>query len=216
MSRSQQNTVRDWRKGYGVVDPTDKEVISYSLWSRKTFTSASTTSLTFFDASQSGMDGNLPLSGQLANGTAFLIEAIRFVPAVKPTEAATAATADGAADGALNDVFQIITTGSALLRVGDKEYGRWPLFMLPAAAGLYGGFGNVGTNAAGSASQFSFASNGVPDPRSSFTLPIPIVIPPQYTFSLQVVWEAAITTHAATGNPKVFAIFDGELMRPKQ
>lgn len=216
MSRSAENSVRDWRRGYGVVDPTDKEVISYSLWSRKTFTSANTVTLDFFDSAQSGMDGNLPLAGQLANGVAFLIQAVRIIPVIRPTETAAAAPADGSADGALNDMFQMISTGSGLLRVGDKEYGRWPLFMLPAAAGLYGGFGNVGTLTAPASSQLQFASNGVPDPRSAFVLPIPIVIPPQFTFRVNVAWEAAITTHAATGNPKIFCVLDGELMRPKQ
>ncbi len=209
-------TVTDWRRGYGVVDPTDKEVISYTLWARKAFVSATTLSLTFFDSATSGMDGNLPLSGQLANGTAFLVQAIRFVVAARPTETATAATADGASNGALNDVFNIISTGSGFFKVGDKEYGRWPLFMLPAAAGVYGGLGNIGTGAAGAASQFQFGANGVPDPRSAFVLPIPIVIPPQYTFSFTATWEAAITMDASSGNPKVFAILDGELMRPKQ
>lgn len=214
MARQQRATVRDWRRGYGVVDPTDKEVISYSLWERLVYTTAVTTSLQFFAAAQSGQNGNLSQPGQLANGTAFLIQAIRFVPLLRTTETAAAAPAAGTSDGALQDMFALISTGSAVLRVGDKEYGKWPLFMLPAAAGPYGNFGNVGTLTAPASSQFAFATNGVPDPRSSYTLPIPIVIPPQYTFRVLVDWSAAITLTAGTSD--MIMILDGELMRPKQ
>lgn len=217
MSRTTRATVRDWRRGYGVVDPTDKEVISFTLWDRQTFTSASTVNLPFFSTPQSGQNGNLSLAGQLANGTAFLIQAIRVCPLLRPSELASVATADGAAHGALNDMFNLIWTGSGVLKVGDKEYGKWLLAELPAGAGLTGSMGNVGTSAAGAAAEFQWANNGVPDPRSVYVLPIPIVIPPQYTFRFTIDWAAAITFSAGVGaTAPIVVMFDGELMRPKQ
>jgi hypothetical protein len=217
MSRTQKATVRDWRRGYGVVDPTDKEVISFSFWARLTFTSNSTTSLQFFATPQTGQNGNLALAGQLANGTAFLVQAIRVCPLIRTTEMATQVGADGAADGALQDMFSLIWTGSSVLKVGDKEYGKWLNAELPAGAGLYGQMGNVGTNAAASASQFQWANNGVPDPRSVYVLPIPIVIPPQYTFRLLMDWSAVVVLSTATGATcPIVVMLDGELMRPKQ
>jgi len=214
MSRTPKATVRDWRRGYGVVDPVDKEVISYSLWDRQSIVSGTTQALTFFGAPQTGQNGNLALAGQLANGTAFLIQAIRMCPLIRVTETAAAAPAAGPADGALQDMFTTVNTGSAVLRVGDKEYGKWPLFMLPAGGGPVGAMSNVGTLTAPASSQFAWATNGVPDPRSVYVLPIPIVIPPQYVFRVQVDWSAILTLVA--GNSDLLCILDGELMRPKQ
>jgi hypothetical protein len=208
-------TVRDWRQGYGVVDPTDKEVITFALWDRLSYVSGTTTSLQFFATPQTGQNGNLSLAGQLANGTSFLVQAIRIVPLIKVTETAVAAPAAGAADGALQDMFELIRTSNVRFKVGDKEYGNWPTFMLPAAAGVFGGLSVPGTFiTSDKTAQYQFASNGLPDPRAAYSFPIPIVIPPQYTFRLLIDWSAAVTLTA--GNSDIIAVLDGELMRPKQ
>lgn len=207
--------VEDWRSGFGVVKPDEQEIISAPIWERLTYTSAATTQLTFFNrVPLNDFAGNLLLAGQLPAGNYFLVMAVRFVPFPDTTELATAAAAPGTSDGALQDISALVRDGIGTLRVGDKDYGRWPLLMLPGGGGSWGSFGNVGTGAAGEISQVQQGGNGVPDPRAVYTLPIPLMIPPQYNFDVNLRWPAAITLTA--GDTAVFMILDGELMRPVQ
>ncbi len=207
--------VEDWRSGFGVVKPDEQEIISVPLWETQDYVSAATTQLTFFNQVPATVfDGNLLLAGQLPSGNFFLIMAIRFCPFPDTTQLADAAGANGASDGALQDIVALTREGIGTLRVGDKDYGTWPLLMLPGGGGAYGGFGNVGTSAAASLQQVQYGSNGVPDPRSVYTLPIPLMIPPQYNFDVQLRWRAVQTLTA--GNTRCFVILDGELMRPVQ
>ncbi len=206
--------VTDWRQGYGVVDPTNKEVISYTLWERQTYTSATTTELSFFTGSAtSGLAGNLPLGGQLPNGWAVLVQAIRIFVAQEP-EILTATIASGAGQNVFTDLYRLITQGTAKFSVGDKEYGRWPIFMLPGGAGITGQLALAGTFTAGDGAETSIAQSGVADPRAVYTLGVPVVIPPQYNFSIVCEWPTAQTMLA--GNPFIYTMLDGELIRPTQ
>lgn len=209
-------SVQDWRSGFGVFKPGESEVISQALWERLTYVSAATTQLVFFPRVPANeFAGNLQLAGQLPSNNYFLIMSIRIAPFPDVTETADAATAAGAADGALQDVTALVRQGIAQLRVGDKDYGGpWPLFMLPGGGGGWGSMGNVGTSAAGSASQFQHGLNGAPDPRQVYSLPVPLMIPPLYNFSMQLNWPAALTL--VGGNTDIFVILDGEIMRPVQ
>lgn len=216
MSRSSKMTVRDWRAGYGVVDPNDKEVLTAMLWHRQTYTSAATTSLTFFNALPAVplANSNMELASQLANGKSFLVQAIRVIVAISTTQRATAAAADAVIPSALQDLARLIYTAQLELTIGTKSYGIFPLAVLPAGCGLYGGLAVSGTAAAGSHSPLSFANNGNPDVRNVYTLGVPIVIPPQYRFNVVIDWTAALTLSA--GNTDVIVILDGEIMQPKQ
>ena len=215
MARSAKMTVQDWRAGYGVVNPTDKEVITYALWDRKLYTSGTTTQINFFDVQTDGIAGNLPLAGQLPNGWAFLIQALRFVPALPPFQNADADPNPAAVlTGPLNDMFNLISTGHIRIRIGDKEYGRWPLFMTPGGGGVVGNLGLAGTLTADAAAAATQANNGNPDPRAVYSFPIPIVIPPQYNFRVIAEWPAAVTL--AVGDSQIFCVLDGEVMRPQQ
>lgn len=214
MSRPIRMSVRDWRAGFGVVDPRDKEVISYSIWHRQNYVSAATLALEFFQVVASGINGNLNLAGQLPAGFHFLIQAIRVAILADTRETAAAAPAAGEVNGPLFDIKELSYDGTALLKVGDKEYGRWPIWMLPAGGGPTGQLAVPGTLTAPAISQLSAATNGVPDPRAVYTLPIPVVIPSQYNFLVRLEWDAAKTLEG--GNTAVCVVLDGELMRPKQ
>jgi hypothetical protein len=212
--RAARMTVSDWRGGYRVVDPTNKEVISIPLWHRLTYTSATTTLLQFFNAAAQGVNGNLELAGQLPNGISHLVQSIRIIICADTTERAAAAPANGTILSALQDVASLIHTGAAEFFVGSKSYGRFPLATLPAGGGLYGGIATSGTYTATNHGPLSFAVNGVPDVRNVYSLPIPIVIPPQYNFRLDLTWAAALTL--TMGNTQIIAVLDGESMRPRQ
>lgn len=213
MSRSSRESIRDWRRGYGVVDPRNKEVISYMLWQRLLYTSAATLQLQFFTVGATGIAGNLS-NPTLPNGVSFLIQAIRISFNLATTETVLAAAATGVTETAMQDAIALAYGGTALLKIGDKEYGRWPIDCLPGGCGPYGGIGVAGAGSGATTTQIGYAMNGPPDPRTVYSLGVPVVVPPQYTFMVELNWPAAITLNA--GNTNIRVMLDGELMRPKQ
>lgn len=193
----------------------NKEAIPWAFFDRQTYVSASTTSLTFFATQTSGINGNLPLGGQLPADTQFKIMAIRIGILSDTRETAVAAPAAGPTETVIEDVKELSYDGTAKLTVGDKEYGRWPIFMLPAGGGPYGNLSVPGFFiTSDKTAQYSFATNGPPDPRAVYSLPIYIVIPEQYHFRVVLEWDAAKTLNA--GNTPIVAILDGVLKRPRQ
>jgi len=208
---------QDPRRGHAVVNPQQKEKITYALWHRIAFVSGTTVQLTYFNVGTSGADGNIPPAGQLQSANSFLVQSIRIAPQLQPREAAAAAPAAGTIAGPIEDMFQIINTGAATFKVGDKEYGRWPIWMLPAGGGVGGialAFGNA--EAAATVQEVSFAVNGATDPRQVYSLQVPILIPPQYSFSLTLNWPAIITLTGFTTSVFITCVLDGTLIRPGQ
>lgn len=214
-NQARRANVSDFRSGFGVVDPTNKEIISWTFWERLTYTSASTVTLTAFAAVPANLeDGNLTGAGQLDQGHSFLAMAFRLAPAPNVTETAAAVPAAGNADGALQDIASLIYNGSYEITVLSKSYGRWPIFMAPAGGGPWGFFGNVGTLTAVASAQYQLGVNGVPDARNVYSLPVPIAIPPQTNFRLKLTFRSAQTL--TNGNTPIYAMLDGLLMRPVQ
>jgi hypothetical protein len=199
---------------YGIVDMSNLEMISFAFWEKLTYVSGTTVSLSFFTQQHSDTTGNLPLAGQLPSGFFFIVQAIRFAPFPKTSITADAVHAVGTMAGALDDMLRLLTTSSVKFTVGAKEYGRWPGWMLPAGGGAYGLMSNFGTLAAGDSQLGQVAVSGVPDPRSVYSLPVPLLIPPQYDFKVIAEWAAALTL--AVGDTPIYAILDGTLIRPKQ
>jgi len=207
----------DPRRGHAVVNPQQKEKITYALWHRQAFVSAATVQLVYFNVGVTGVNGNVPPAGQLQSANSFLVQSIRICPQLQPREAAAVAAAAGTIAGPIEDMFQIINTGTATFKVGDKEYGRWPIWMMPAGGGVGAGLLAVGAaEAAGAIQEFSYAVNGSTDPRQVYSLQVPILIPPQYSFSLTLDWAAAITLTGFTTSVFVTSILDGTLIRPAQ
>ena len=214
MNRGYGRGTGDFRDSYKVIDRAQKEKITYSLWERLSYVSGTTTELVFFQAQQSGINGNMTLAGQLPRDFEFLCQAIRFAPMPATTETATAAAAAGTLDGALQDMLALTRDCFVTFKILEKDYGSWPAWVLPAGGGPYGLLSTNGTHAAGSASMYMHATNGVPDPRAVYSLPVPVVIPEQTTFRLTARWDAAKTLTA--GNTPIICILDGQLIRPKQ
>ena len=200
---------------YGVVDMTNLEMISFAFWEKQNYVSGTTTNLTFFTTQHADTLGNLPLAGQLPSGFFFIVQAIRVCPFPATTITTAAANpAAGTYPGAFNDVLRLLTTGDVAFTIGTKQYGRWPTFMLPAGGGPYGQVFGFSAQAAGNFQSVEVGVNGVPDPRSVYSLPVPLLIPPQYDFKLICTWAAALTL--AAGDTPIYAVLDGTLIRPKQ
>jgi len=208
---------QDPRRGHAVVNPQQKEKITYALWHRQAFVSGTTVQLVYFNVGTTGVNGNIPPAGQLQSANSFLVQAVRIFVSLPPREAAAAAPAAGTVAGPIEDMHQIITTGAVTFKVGDKEYGRWPIWMLPGGAGVGGAILAVGAaEAAATIQEFSYAVNGSTDPRQVYSLQVPILIPPQFSFSLTLDWAAAITLTGATTLTFITCILDGTLIRPGQ
>lgn len=189
--------------------PRGLEYIGSALWDTVTYTSAATTRLTLFDQKRANRSlGNLPLAGTLPDPQGFLIQSLRFYPVVRP-EATTAAATSVTQTGTSDDVAQLVNTGILELRLLNKEYGQWPLFMLPSGGGVWSFFQTGDIDVV-----VDFAVNGVPDARNAYVLQEPLFIPPVTEIGCTLSWPAALTL--ALGNTDLKVIFDGQMVRPIQ
>jgi hypothetical protein len=190
----------------GTIYPQGMQLVTQPLWDgSNTFTTASTTALSFFATAQSGIAGNLVTQGQLPFPTSFIIRAIRFLPQVviSTTNATTVV-------GVVNDISLLIYNGFHTLAVLSKEYLRLPLFMLPGGAGV----GGTAIGATLTASQhIDIANHGMPDPTAIWTLLDPLWLETQVAFVSTATWNG---TQATQSSPKIFLVYDGQRIQPVQ
>lgn len=190
----------------------DREIIGGALWHQLAYTSGVTTVLTFFNVVPANVTiGNMKIPSQLPNPDAFLIRAIRVKIGVAPFLNARAATTN-VCTGSVDDVAQLINTGWLILRIGDKPYADFPIWMLPAGGGYFGFFGTDG-DAASPGEVVMWATNGNPDVKNVFSLGQPLFIAPQINFNCVLTWPAAVTTVNAAA---VEVVLDGDYLRPVQ
>jgi hypothetical protein len=187
----------------------DKEVIGWSWWDTLTYTTAVTTQLTFFNGVRANLSlSNMELAGQLASPKSFLVRAIRVKP-LTPYFVTLDNAAAAIQLGAIDDMNNLINTGTLSFTIGQKNYGQWPLWMLPSGGGA------VAINAgAAVANTTQLANNGIQDPRSVYSLTKPILIAPQINFNIVLTWPAAVTLNSGTQN--IVVVLDGDLIRPIQ
>ena len=193
---------------YNTQYPGVKETIGWTWYDVQSYVSTTTVSLTFFTTRQTDIGlGNMKVAGQLAAPQAFFCRAIGWMPFMQP-RAITASATTVVQTGVTNDLEQL-KHGIFILTIGDKLYGQYPLWRLPAGGGVvpFIQTGDVDV-------VVDYANNGVADARNVFTLSKPLFIAPQISFSVQIVWGAALTL--ASGNIGIMAFLDGDLLRPVQ
>lgn len=190
-----------------------KESIGWMYWDTLQYTSAATLQLVFFAAQRATLDlSNMTLGGQLPAPNAFLLRGLRFFLKQRPRSTAKAAL--GAVQpGAIDNIQQLHNTGVLQILIGAKEYGPYPLWLIPSGGGAFGVIASDGDVASPGEIQ-DYAISGAPDARNSFTLAVPIFIAPQINFSATLTWPAAITL--AGGNTNISIGFEGDLIRPVQ
>jgi len=124
-------------------------------------------------------------------------------------------------NSALVDMINFLTLNSFVLTVGKKPMLECFCGNLTAGRGCIAySASELGTVATGDA-QFIASSNGVPDPRSTFTLNQPIVIEGGEGFSVTINPETAWSLAANTTRPvgvgiTAYVVLDGELYRGVQ
>jgi len=211
------NQVQDNRGRYATKDPADIEKISWTYWDRQTVTSGTTTVLNFFQAVPANkLLGNIPLAGQLPSDQDFEIHNIRFdLVSDAGVFSPEAVNADPSTLGdALHDLEQIIMNGFGTIRIQNKDYGEWPLKMLPAGGGPWGAMSLASGATAATFGALTLARNGVPDARNVYVLRPPLMIPAQTNFLVRAEWPTAPTLRG--GNQAVEFSLDGIIYRPKQ
>jgi hypothetical protein len=125
------------------------EVIPDVLYDTLTIGAAagSTPELRFFQQTNVNLDiSNMKQAGMLGNPEAFLIENIRFF--FKVPSQIIAAAAPGPFTGVFNDEVVSANTAIAEITIGNKKYGPWPMWMLPAANFVSGSISSAGATAA--------------------------------------------------------------------
>jgi len=106
----------------------EKEIIGAMLWDTQTYTSGTTTALTFFNAVRANLSlGNMQQAGALPAPEAFLVRSFRFYVKQQPRVVARAASGS-VQTGAIDNVAQLVNTGVWTFTVASKVYAIVPLW----------------------------------------------------------------------------------------
>ncbi len=198
---------QEWAK-YVTQSPIGLEVIPAVLYSTKTYTSATTTLLTFFDTVQGARPDltNMQQPNMLPNPESFLLENLRIY-----TKQRVESDDSGAPPPSVNvasqfdDVIQLVSQGILNLKIGNKQYGPWPLWMLPANSFVKGAFAS-GTDALLNYGQV----DGV-----LYPLQPNLMIAPLQQFTVTLAWPGGALT-LANATVDIEILFDGKMARAVQ
>lgn len=197
---------------YKITFGTALEFIGDTLFDTRTYLSTTTLELKFFTGTQAEDLTNLALGNMLPDKQGFLVMSIRFYPKVAPFSVARAA-ATNLNTGTTNDVRNLISSGRLSLNFLNKDYGTFPLWMLPAGGGVYSMIALEGATA-DPGGVVDFANNGVPDARNMYVLEQPLFLPPMTKLGVKCNWPVGIPL--ANGNTPLVIAFDGLMVRPVQ
>jgi hypothetical protein len=175
----------------------DLEAVPWQIFHTLDFTSAVTTRLRFFAVPPVSINtGNMDTGGMLTAPNWFSIACFGFDVERRPT-----ITAAAAATGATDDVQQLLLTGQPVwtLKISGKDYGPFRLSPIHGT-GIAGGILSTG------ADESLQNSNAGPVGDGGWYWDHSVIIPPNVSFSVEVVWNAALTLTAET-TPLTFSMF---------
>jgi hypothetical protein len=193
-----------------------KEAIGWTWWDVNNYATAATNALAFFTTMKATLNlSNMQNAGQLASPQAFFLRAIRVKFYAQPF-AIGAAIAPLIQPSLMNDLINLTQGGVLQLTVGQKIYGQWPLWMLPAGGGVLDMGMTVSVAALAADTVIDYADNGVQDPRAVYSLTKPLFIAPQINFRCDLLWPAGAVALATTSPLPIWVGLDGDLIRPVQ
>jgi hypothetical protein len=194
---------QEW-SSYVTQSPVALEIVPAVLYDTQTFVDATTVDLSFFTAVPANLSiGNLKQPGMLSNPQSFLIQSIRIYYKVT-LQAATVGGA-GTIASLTNDIILLVNTGVFTMSIGQKQYGPWPMWMLPASTYFQG---MIGSGAV--ALETSYGQIGGP----LYPLFPNLMISPLQQFEVHLVWPSGAPD--LTTNMSVEVLFDGQLARAVQ
>lgn len=181
------------------------EIIPDVLYDTKTYTSASTRTLTFFDTAQTAGRSditNMQSAGQLPSPQSFKIECPRiFFKTAVQSDDSGAGTAV-AITSSFSDVVNLVKSGVVTLTINNKPYGPWPMWMWPCSSFVKGAF------ATGSDLLADYGQLDGP----LYPFDPPLCFLPLQPFSVTLAWPAAAVT-LSTGTLDIQVLFDGKRAR---
>lgn len=194
------------------TDPSQPEALPWVLFSTRSYVSATTTRLTFFDSVEGDKSlSNMESAGNLPDPQFFDIQYFGFDVMIRPT-VSNVASATAVATGALDDIQQLVLQGRGFwtLNMSNKRYGPFPLSFCHASGGATGFLGGWGTYTAQAHSVKEYANNGIFD--GGWCIPSgSLIIPPKVGWDVTIEWPAALTL--ASGNSNVRFWLGGTLYR---
>lgn len=196
---------REWTD-YVTQSPVALEVIPDQLYSALTYTDNVTTELSFFSAVAANQGlSNMSQPGMLPNPQSFLIQAIRlFFRTTVETVDSGGATALASQ---INDIALIINTGRLVLNIGQKKYGPWRPWMLPAGSGLQPMMTQAGAEAANLTQAYGQMTGPL------WGMFPHLMIAPMQNFNVQLLWPAAVNLSA---DIIIEVMLDGQTARAVQ
>lgn len=200
------NIPKEWEK-YVTQSGIALEVVPSVLYDTLTYTDNSTTELRFFQQTNVALDlSNMRAAGMLVNPESFLIQniSIYYRTNVQTDDSGAA----GAFASQINDIVLLVNTGIAILKIGNKEYGPWPLWRLPSATFVKGMLAAAGAEAANLAHDYGQVDGPL------YSLFPNLMISPVQGFELRLRWPSGAVN--LTGNVAIQALFDGQLARSVQ
>jgi hypothetical protein len=194
---------QEW-SSYVTQSPINLEIVPSVLYDTQTYVDNTTVDLAFFTSLPANLSiGNLKQPGMLSNPQSFLIQSIRLF--FKITLEAAAVAGAGTIASKINDIILLANTGVASLSIGQKQYGTWPMWMLPASTYLQGFMGSGAV-----ALETSYAQIGGP----LYPLFPNLMISPLQQFELHLSWPAGAVD--LSGNMSIEVLLDGQLARAVQ
>lgn len=209
-----------------VTVPNQRDEIYSPLYDSATYTSATTTSISFFSTPigqgtttapggsgpKTYADTNMTNAGLLPLGNRFYCTGIEFVlyPGINPGRGAVA---DSTAGNFVNDVYALGKSGVVIMRIQNRDYVvDGPLDKFAPATRL-GGFAAASTNLTTGAATYS--EIGYAAWAGQLYHIVPVYLEANQYFTLTVNWPAAITMPSGQ-NARLFARLRGRLIRDAQ
>jgi hypothetical protein len=195
---------------YNTQDPNGFELAHSQLWFTRTYTSAVTTVLNFFDQPLATADlftNVFPYQNSVlvkAIGVFFKVN-VRDETLVGPAATQT---------GIFNDIVSLVNTGLLTFNITKKDYGPFALWKLASGGGVWA-YNSSPNNTPATAGVLQYAQLGAPSVEAAFRLSIPFVIPAQTMATIKMAWPAGAVTLQA-GNPAMCLCLETIEARPKQ
>ncbi len=209
----------DTLKKFGVVQSGNMQGVKHIYYDTTTYTSASTTSLEFFNTTRSSNSLNLYTNftqdGKITPSEAFIVTGISIafgnpIWVHASTSARTSAILDG--ESTYGTYWLLLFHGNLEFHMAYKQYGAFPLWRMGGGGGIYGGASEAVATTATTTTMdqiTSWANHGVPS--TSDIYEIVYAIPGGVNFYAKMNWGSAQTLIADT---LIKLMLDGWLMRP--
>jgi hypothetical protein len=194
-----------WR-GFVTQQGSGLEVVPGQLYDTETYTSATTRELTFYTNIQAKNlnQTNMVQQGQLPWPESMLVLNIRlFFKSQLRVEESGVPTANLAAQA--NDVIQLTNMGVVELKIGEKSYGPFLPWTLPANSFVKAGIAQSGSDLLVDYAQLDGAL---------YPFVPALVLAPMQQFKVKLSWPAAALT--LSQNTDIVVIFDGQRARAIQ